>query len=95
MQRDEDRALLNLQRRLERQFYDGSRLDAATKQWVVQVYKSVADIVGDSAAVTAAFDVISALNAGARPSPARLPPVFVLTSLQTFKSHAIPCCSHQ
>jgi hypothetical protein len=65
MQRDSGRALVNLQRRLERQFFEGSRLDAATKHWVVQVYQSVADVVGDSLAVTAAFDVISALNTGA------------------------------
>jgi hypothetical protein len=69
MQRDTDRALANLQRRLERQFFEGCRLDAATKNWVTRVYQSVADVVGDSVAVTASFDVISALNAGAVPVP--------------------------
>ena len=99
MQGDKDRALLNLQRRLERQFFDGSRLDAATKHWVVQVYESVVEVVGHSAAVTAAFDVISALNTGAPPLPpprlARAPftTAFVHKSLQTFKIHATPCCS--
>jgi hypothetical protein len=64
MQADKDRALLNLQRRLERQFFEGSRLDAATKHWVAQVYESVADVVGEGLAVSAAFDVLSALNTG-------------------------------
>ncbi len=64
MERGNDRALLNLQRRLERQFFEGCRLDSATKNWVAHVYDAVADVVGDSVAVTAAFDVITALNTG-------------------------------
>ncbi len=64
MQRGNDRALLNLQRRLERQFFEGCRLDSATKNWVAQVYETVADVVGDGVAVAAAFDVMTALNTG-------------------------------
>ena len=89
MQAHNDRALLNLQKRLERQFFEGSRLDACTKRWVVQVYESVASVAGDGLAVTATFDVLSALNAGLV--------VFVLVDicidtlspLQIFKSFAI------
>ncbi len=87
MQSDNDRALLNLQRRLERQFFEGSRLDPDAKRWVLQVYETVANVVGGSVAVSAAFDVISALNAGA---PLVEPPVNLLTRPQTFKSRQTP-----
>jgi len=87
MQSDNDRALLNLQRRLERQFFEGSRLDPDAKRWVLQVYETVATVVGSGVAVSAAFDVISALNAGA---PLVEPPVILLTLPQTFKSRETP-----
>jgi hypothetical protein len=65
MQGANDRALLNLQRRVERQFFEGCRLDAATRHWVFQVHETVADIVSEGLAFAATFDVLSALNAGA------------------------------
>jgi hypothetical protein len=85
MQSENDRALLNLQRRLERQFFEGCRLDPEAKRWVVQVYESVTHVVGSGVAVSAAFDVIAALNAGTFLCE-YLPSVILLTFLQIFKS---------